>query len=106
MRVRSDEKVNAILDARLHREARYAVKSTDHLGPERIYRDLVNSERKQEEQSQKSRADQLVGRGVKQVTTTHREIWTKRIRKLLVQSKFLDVIDLQEADLTWKSIRF
>ena len=51
-------------------------------------------------------ADQLVRRGVKQVTTSHREMWTGRIRKLLVQSKFLDVIDLQEADLTWKSIRF
>lgn len=106
MKVTGDEKVNAALDARLHRESHYKVKTTDHLGPERIYRHLVESEVKQEETSPKQRSDRLVRSAIKQVTAAHGELWTGHVRSHLVQSKFLDIIQLQEADLSWKSIRY
>lgn len=94
---RADERVASAVQHKLDREAEYTSKS---------YGNVAVAELVKETQTEKPEGtwNHLKSNIKKKVQDEHQKKWYDKIQELMVQGKFLELLALQDEDLTWKGI--
>jgi len=108
MRLTGDAKVNDVLDWKLLREQKRKIGGSTIVESDKILlqaeaTEILREERVEEKQTSAERvkicARKLVAKKFRGVYETH-------LKTLLVQGKFLDIIEIQNGDRIWKSIMY
>ncbi|XP_041466188.1 uncharacterized protein LOC121416780 [Lytechinus variegatus] len=95
--IRADERVNAAMTACIAREESYSRKSYGNTDA----RDMVNIAMNTTPDRKWSKVKSNITCAVK---NKYQDIWTDKVEGLLLQGKFLELMRLEQEDLTWKSI--
>ena len=100
MREKSDQKVQAVLDARIIRESKYKKRAKPTVHAEQIYSQI------RAEAADELKSDSIIDKARQKVDALHEQACLQKLSTLTVQGKFAEVIKLQSGHPFFKSTMF